>query len=251
MPKVHQQWKVLPHGKLAELEPGILTVTGTIRVPLMDLPRRMTVARLADKRLVIFSAIALDESSMRVFETYGKPAFLVVPSHRHRLDAKIWKDRYPDMQVVTPEGSRAKVEEVVPVDTTEPHFADASVQFVTVPGTTRHESALLIHTPEGTTLVLSDLIGNIRAASGLNGWFLRMMDYAGDEPKIPRPVRWGLIEDQVALRIQFLKWAAIPDLRRIVVSHGEPIEDEPAETLRDLAQVLALKGLDTEATETG
>ena len=245
MPKVHQQWKVLPHGRLVEIEPDILTVTGTIRMPLMDLPRRMTVARLADRRLVIFSAIALDEPSMRVFETYGHPAFLVVPSSKHRLDAKIWKDRYPTMQVVTPEGSRKKVEEVVPVDTTVPHFGDANVQFVTVPGTTRHESALLIHTPDGTTLVLNDLIGNIRNAKGLGGWFLRLMKFAGDEPQIPRPVKWALIEDQIALRAQFLKWAALPKLRRIIVSHGEPIDDEPAETLRDLAQYLALEELDT------
>lgn len=246
MPKAHQQWKVLPHGKLVELEPGILTVTGTIRMPLMDLPRRMTVARLSGGRLVVFSAIALDDSSMQTLESYGRPAFLVVPSHKHRLDAKIWKDRYPAMVVVTPEGSRKKVEEVLPVDTSEPRFEDSNVQFVTVPGTTRHESALLIHTPKGTTLVLNDLIGNIRKATGLGGWFLRMLRFAGDEPRIPRPVKWRLIQDQVALRIQFLKWAALPDLRRIVVSHGEPIDFEPAETLRDLAQLLTIAGLDPE-----
>lgn len=245
MPKVHQQWKVLPHGRLVEIEPDILTVTGTIRMPLMDLPRRMTVARLTGERLVVFSAIALEEDSMRKLETYGHPAFLVVPSNKHRLDAKIWKKRYPAMQVVAPEGAREKVEEVVAVDTTEPHFGDPSVRFVTVPGTSRHESALLIHTPEGTTLVLNDLIGNIRNAKGLGGWFLRMMKFAGDEPQIPRPVMWALIEDQIALRAQFLKWAALPKLRRIIVSHGEPIDDEPAETLRDLAQYLVLEGLDT------
>jgi hypothetical protein len=250
MPNVHQQWKVLPHGKLVEVEPNILTVTGTIRMPLMDLPRRMTVARLADKRLVIFSAIALDESSMRVFENYGRPAFLVVPSHKHRLDAKIWKDRYPAMQVVTPEGSRKRVEEVVPVDTTQPHFGDSRVRFVTVPGTARHESALLIHTQNGTTLVLNDLIGNIRNAKGLGGRFLHVMKFAGDEPQIPRPVMWRLVEDQAALRIQFLKWAALPDLRRIIVSHGEPIDHEPAETLRDLAQFLSVGGLDPNPSET-
>ena len=234
----------MPHGKLVEVEPNILTVTGTIRIPLMDLPRRMTVARLADKRLVIFSAIALEESSMRVFESYGRPAFLVVPSHKHRLDAKIWKDRYPEMLVITPEGSRKRVEEVVPVDTTEPHFGDPRVQFVTVPGTARHESALLVHTQNGTTLVLNDLIGNIRNAKGLGGRFLHVMKFAGDEPQIPRPVLWRLVDDQVALRIQFLKWAALPDLRRIIVSHGEAIDHEPAETLRDLAQCLAPEGLD-------
>jgi len=239
----------LPHGKLVALEPAILSVTGTIRLPLVNLPRRMTVARLADKRLVVFSAIALDESSMRVLDTYGTPAFLVVPSHKHRLDAKIWKARYPAMQVVTPAGSRKKVEQVVHVDTCEPNFGDPNVEFVTVPGTLRHESALLIHTPEGSTLVLNDVIGNLRSAPGLSGWFLRLMQFVGDEPRIPRPVRWSLIEDQVALRLQFLKWAALPRLKRILVSHGEPIDDEPAETLRDLAHYLALKGLDNDPVE--
>ena len=62
MPKAHQQWTVLPHGRLVEIEPNIITVTGTIRMPLMDLPRRMTLARLTDGRLVVFSAIALTGS---------------------------------------------------------------------------------------------------------------------------------------------------------------------------------------------
>jgi len=34
-------------------------------MPLMDQPRRMTVVRLNDSRLVVFSAIALDEDEMR------------------------------------------------------------------------------------------------------------------------------------------------------------------------------------------
>ena len=66
MSKAHTSWKVLPHGKLAEVEEGILTVTGTIQMPLTALPRRMTIARLQDGRLVVFSAIALDEPGMRL-----------------------------------------------------------------------------------------------------------------------------------------------------------------------------------------
>jgi hypothetical protein len=54
------QWKVLPHGKLSEIEDNILTVTGEIHVP-MDLPRRMTVVRLNDSWLVVFSALAMRE----------------------------------------------------------------------------------------------------------------------------------------------------------------------------------------------
>lgn len=84
-----QQWKVLPHGKLSAIDDNILTVTGDIHMPLMDLPRRMTVVRLNDSRLIVYSAIALDEDEMASLEAYGRPAFLIVPSDKHRLDAKI------------------------------------------------------------------------------------------------------------------------------------------------------------------
>jgi len=238
MPKAHQEWKVLPHGRLAEVDRNIWTVVGQIHMPFTELPRRMTVARLADGRLVVFSAIALLESSMATLESYGRPAFLVVPSDKHRLDAKIWKDRYPKIQVVTPEGSRKGVEDVVRVDTTEPKFDDPSVQFVTVPGTGKHEAALLIHTPNGTTLVLNDLVGNIRNMEGFGGWFLRVTRFAGDEPQVPRPVLWTMVKDKAALRNQLLAWADLPTLRRILVSHGESIEYQPAEVLRDLAHSL-------------
>ena len=102
-----REWKVLPHGKLTTVDENILTVEGDIHMPLMELPRRMTVVRLADSRLVIFSAIALDEDEMAALEAYGRLAWLIVPNDHHRLDAKIWKDRYPAMRVVAPEGGRA------------------------------------------------------------------------------------------------------------------------------------------------
>ena len=239
MAKALQQWKVLPHGKLVEIDPGILTVTGRIHMPFTNLPRRMTIARLADGRLVVFSAIALDTNNMRYLESYGTPAFLVVPSDKHRMDAKIWKVRYPAIQVVAPEGSRKKVEDVVHVDTSAPQFGDPAVQFITVPGTGRHEAALLIHTENGVTLVLNDLVGNIRNSTGFGGWFLRKTNFAGDEPQIPRPVKWTLVDDKATLRAQFLQWAELPTLKRILVSHGDTIDYQPAEALRDLAQSLA------------
>jgi hypothetical protein len=239
MTQPFQKWKVLPHGKLAEIDYNILTVVGEIHMPLMDLPRRMTVVRLSDSRLVVFSAIALDEDEMAALEAYGRPAYLIVPSGKHRLDAKIWKDRYPEMQVVAPQGSRAKVEETVAVDTVAPRFEDPSVQFVTVPGTRGREAALVVRMPKGTTLVLNDLVGNIQDASGFGGWLLHIVGFAGKDAQIPKVVKLAMIEDASALRAQLLQWAEIEALRRILVSHGSPIEDNPRETLRDLASSLA------------
>lgn len=238
MSAVSTQWKVLPHGRLVEIDDGILTVTGELPMPLVDVPRRMTVARLRDGRLVVFSAIALHEDEMRALEGYGRPAFMVVPNAHHRLDAGPWKKRYPLLRVVAPEAARAKVEEVVPVDTVSPAFGDPDVDFLAVPGTQGHEAALVVRRAAGTTLVLNDLIGNIRGESGFGGWLLRMMGLAGDEPQIPVTTRLALVKDKQALRAQLLAWADDASLRRILVSHGGPIEDEPAHALRELAAAL-------------
>jgi len=239
MPEAHQQWKVLPHGKLEKIDANIMTVVGQIQMPLMKLPRRMTVVRLTDSRLVVFSAIALDEKEMGTLEAFGRPAYLIVPSDKHRLDAKIWKNRYPEMRVVAPEGSRAGVAKVVPVDTTAPRFDDPNVQFVTVPGTREHESALVVKTKKGTTLVLNDIVGNIRDASGVGGWLLGRFGFAGKKARIPGVVKIAMIKDKAALRDQLLQWAEIESLERILVSHGSPIEDNARQVLRDLASSLA------------
>jgi hypothetical protein len=239
MSKPFTHWKVLPHGQLTQLEDRILTVVGDIQMPLVDFPRRMTIVRLADGRLAVFNAIALDEDEMARIEAFGTPAFLIVPNDHHRLDAGIWKQRYPRTRVVAPEGSRERVEDIVAVDTDNPEFRDSSVQFATVPGTDDREAALTVHTDKGATLILNDLIGNLRNVRGIGGWMLRMMGFAADQPRIPNPPKFTLIRDRDALLDQFLRWSKIPGLRRILVSHGEPIENHPADVLRDLARSLA------------
>jgi hypothetical protein len=238
MAATNEHWTVLPHGKLTPIEDGILAVVGKIHMPLMDLPRRMTVVRLSDGRLVVWSAIALDETEMATFEAAGEPAFLVVPNDHHRLDAKAWKERYPQLQVVAPEGARDKVADAVPVGTTAPDFGDPDVEFMTVPGTRGQEAALSVRTSQGTTLVLNDLIGNIRHASGFGGWLLRAMGFAGEEAHVPAPVKLMMIKDTDALRAQLLRWAGNESLVRIVVSHGDVIDDNPRVVLRELAASL-------------
>jgi hypothetical protein len=113
-----QAWKVHPHGHLEAVSADVLTVTGTINMPAGKLPRRMTVVRVAGQKLIIFSAISLEESEMRRLEEFGQPAFMIVPNDHHRMDARSWRDRYPGIQVISPAGARAKVERVVPVDST-------------------------------------------------------------------------------------------------------------------------------------
>jgi hypothetical protein len=238
MPGFHETWTVLPHGSLTEIDDGILTVTGQIHMPLVDLERRMTVVGLNDGSSIIYSAIALDESGMKQIEAFGTPRYLVVPGDAHRLDVKIYKQRYPDLLVVTPPGALKRVEKAVGVDATDIAFEDPEVAWQVVSGAGGHEGALLVHRASGTTLILSDLIGNLRRKGGLEGWMLHVMGFGDDQPVVPLVEKVLMVENKEKLRRQFLDWAAIPDLRRIIMSHGEPIETNPAAALRKLAGTL-------------
>ena len=137
------------------------------------------------------------------------------------------------MQVITPGRAREQVEKIVPVDATSADFNDPDVALITVPGT--HEAALEVRGPNGTTLVLNDVVGNMRNTSGIGGWFLRMMGFAGDKPHVPIPIKMMMINDKAALAVQLRRWADLPSLKRILVSHGSTIEDDPRGALRDLA----------------
>src|SRR6478736_5628596 len=97
--KPHTTWSVLPHGDIERLADNLYTVVGRLRMPFGETPRRMTIAKLDNGGLVIFSAIALDVARMARLEEIGRPAFLIVPSGLHRIDARPWKERYPEIVV--------------------------------------------------------------------------------------------------------------------------------------------------------
>ena len=234
MPKILEDWTVLPHGRLMPVEDGMWTVTGELHMPLTHLERRMTVVRLKSGELVIYSAIALDEAQMQVLEAAGRPAFLIVPGDRHRLDAHIWKARYPGLKVIAPVGARDAAEKAVHVDATEADFGDEAVSFVTVEGLSGHEAALIVRREAGTTLIVNDVIGNMPHGAGL---VLRLTGFAGHAPHIPLPVKAG-VKDKSVLREQLLAWADEPNLKRIIMSHGDPIEWDVPGRLRALAESL-------------
>jgi hypothetical protein len=236
MAKPFTEWTVLPHGALEQLDERLLTVTGDLHMPLMDFPRRMTVARLDDGRLVIFSAIALDEPEMARIEAFGRPAFMVVPNERHRMDLKIWKDRYPMLKVIAPPGARKEVAEVVPVDDAE--FVDPHVRLVVVPGMAERELALEVETVQGTTLVINEFIFNVDALPGAGGMLAKAVGITGPEPKIPALTKLS-IKDKSALSRQLRSWSTLAGLKRILVSHGREITKDCSGTLLRLADSLA------------
>jgi hypothetical protein len=239
MSAILEKWEVQPHEPLVEVDDGILTVAGEIVMPIGNFPRRMTVVRLSGDRTAIFSAIALGESEMARIEAMGAPSFLIVPSDHHRRDARIWKDRYPDIRVIAPPGARKSVEEAVPVDATGDIMEDNQARLIVVPGTGGHEAALEVRRASGLTVIANDVVANVAHPHGIGAQIMaRLFGFGVHEPQIPRPIRYAIVDDKPALASQFAAWAADPSLRRVIVSHGEVIERDAADVLRTLADAI-------------
>jgi hypothetical protein len=239
MAKLHDQWTVLAHGPLREIDEGLLTVVGQIRMPFGKFPRRMTVVGLTRGRTAIFSAIPLVEPEMERIEALGEPSFLIVPSGIHRLDIRPFKARYPKARVVAPAGAREQVSEAVAVDLVTDRLDDPDAQFLTVGGTGDADAAMLVRRPGGASLIINDIIGHVTRTSGFGPWLISLLTgFGAKRPAVPRPVQAKLVGDPAPLAAQFDEWAQIPGLRRIIPSHGEIIDDQPAAELRQLAQAL-------------
>jgi hypothetical protein len=227
--KPHENWEVLPHGKLEQIGGNLWSVTGEMKMPFGKTVRRMTIAKLRNGKLVIYSAIALDETEMAKLDALGTPGFLIIPSGIHRIDAKPWKDRYPHLVVVAPRGARNRIGKVVSIDCTNVDFHDPKVRVFTVEGTKNRELAMAV----GKTLVVNDLIFNLPKMSGIAHWLYRLTGFGPGHPTMPKLVMKRLVDDRDAVNAQLRRWAD-DGYERVIVAHGAPIEN-PRETLLALA----------------
>jgi hypothetical protein len=239
MAKFNAKWRAGPHGPLEQVDDGLLTVAGEIRMPLGNFPRRMTVIGLDGGRSAIWSAIPLRDNEMTRIEALGEPAFLIVPGVAHRLDIRPWKQRHPNAKVVCPPGARKAVEEILPVDATADILDDPAVLLETVPGVGEREAALRVRRQGRTTLVINDILANVRHPHGIGAHIMaRLLGFGVRRPQIPCVGKRMFVNDRRALAAAFRRWASELNLTRIVVSHGDVISDEPRAVLERVAASL-------------
>jgi hypothetical protein len=236
MAKLNDRWTVQPHGELVEVAEGILTVEGSIVMPLGNFPRRMTVLTLHGGGSAVWSAIPLREPEMARIEALGPVRFLIVPNQAHRLDLEPWHVRYPEARIIAPPSARDAVTEAAPVDATDDIIRDQTITFQLVAGTKADEFALTVKRGDGTTLILNDILSNVRHPMGLGAQIMaRLLGFGVKRPRTSRPVRRMFVKEPAMLAEQFRAWSAIADLRRILVSHGDLIDRAPGEVLKQAA----------------
>lgn len=213
--------------------------TATAPLPKQVIERRCTVVRLGDGRLVIHSAIWMEEEGMAELETLGEPGVLLVPGRFHRLDAARYKERYPDLRVLCPRGARPFVEKVVPVDGTYSQFETGGrVELLSPPGIQQAEGVMLVRDQGGVSLVFNDLLFNQPHENGIGGLMMRMIGSSGG-PKVTPLARMLMVKDRSALAGWMRETAETPNLVRMIPGHGDLIDEDAAGVLKAVADRVA------------
>lgn len=229
MPVGPTTWSVLPHDPLQPLAPNLWRVDGVMS----DTNRRvMTLVRLADGRVILHNAVALDEPSMAAIDAWGEVAAILVPNSFHRRDAFIMQARYPQAKVYAPRGAMAAAAKATPVAGTYDDVpTDASVKVRHLAGLGDREGVLVVRSDDGVSAVFCDTVLNLPKMSGIFGFILHPTGMLS----VPRPTTWWLAKDLGALRAD-LQGLAAEGLTRVIPGHGAVVADAASERLKEAAE---------------
>jgi hypothetical protein len=229
---------VFPHGDLVPLADNLWWLKSAQKG--MPLPRNMTVYRLASGDLVLHSVICLDAARMKALEALGTPRYMIVPNEGHRTDAPRYKARYPEIKVLAPSGSRAKIEEIIPVEALcEEVLPDLGITCLVPDGTKppKHELLYEVDVPGGKALVINDLLGNGPKLDGFMGAIFNLLG-SGGVLGVPRIVGMMFVKDKAEVK-KFLEGLAAREWKAIAISHGDAITEDCAGHLKRAAEGLA------------
>ena len=108
-----------------------------------------------------------------------------------------------------------------------------------LPSVAGKEASQLVRREGGTTLVVNDILANVRHPHGIGAHIMaRVLGFGVNRPQMPPVGKWLFVKDRKALAGAFRKWAKEPGLARVIVSHGDVIVDEPREVLERVAAEL-------------
>ena len=203
-------WEILDPLKLA----GMTTPLG----------HRMSVLRLADGGLVLHSPVELRSELVEQVAALGEVRAIVAPNLMHNLYLAPWIDAFPSAPLVCPPGFQQKYDKLPyreTLPTTAAGFPENELQGIRVDGIPALKEAAFLHVAS-RSLIVADIVMNVRRADGLFGGLLLRMNGIHGRPACSRMLRM-FIRDRPALRASLDSMLEL-DFERLIVGHGEVVE---------------------------
>jgi hypothetical protein len=194
----------------------------------IPLGTRSTIVRLSDGRLWLHSPGPLSPELRGWLEENGPLGVIVAPNLFHHLYLAETIEAFPGAEVFGPPGLEQKTGIAAAVP--EPSTWESDLTWLQVEGCPKMNELVFLH-PRSRTLVLTDLAFHFREARGFGmRLFLRLTGVLG-RFRSSRLARSYFFEDHARVRQaveQILRW----DFDRIIVAHGEVVERDGRETMR-------------------
>ena len=202
---------------------GVWLGSDPVKIVGMPMTSTMTVLRLGDGDLLLYSPVSMTDERRAAVEAVGRVAHLYAPTLFHHRWIGDWAAAFPSARVHAPVGLATKRRDLR-IDRThgespEPGFA-GFVDELPIEGFRLRETALLYR--PARTLVVADLVHNVgRPTHGWSSVYTRLMGFH-DQVALSRAIRWTSFTDKRATRRSIDAVVAHP-FDRLVVGHGDPL----------------------------
>jgi hypothetical protein len=213
---------MLGDAALTSFGDGIWLLSDPVRILGMPLTATMTVLRLGDGSLLLYSPVALTPERRAALEALGPVAHLYAPNIYHHRWIGDWVAAFPSARLHAPAGLSKKRPELRidrPHGAPEPAFAGV-VDELPIDGF-RLEESVLFYRP-ARTLIVADLVHNIgRPPHRWTQLYTRTMGFY-DRVALSRMIRWAGFSDRAAAR-RSVDALLTCSFERLVVGHGTPL----------------------------
>jgi len=210
-------------GPLTPFAEGIWVDTAPVRFLGMQLTTTMTVLRLGDGNLLLYSPVALTQARQSAIEALGPVAHLYAPNLFHHRWIGEWAAAFPSARLHAPVGLAKKRGDlrIDRIHNAAPEPAFAGVLEERHIDGFRLEESVVVYRPAGT-LVVADLVHNVgRPQHRWTNFYSRTMGFY-DRVALSRMIRWTAFTDRAAARRSLDELLALP-FDRLIVGHGTPL----------------------------
>jgi hypothetical protein len=210
-------------GSLITWTEGIWIADEAVNILGMRLSATMTVLRLGDGSLLLYSPISATPERRSAVEAIGPIAHIYAPNLFHHLRIREWAEAFPSARLHAPAGLSKKRPDLridrIHGTSPEPAF-EGLVDEVQIAGF-RLEESVLVYRP-ARTLVVADLVHNVgRPEQRWARFYTRAMGFH-DRVAMSRMIRWTAFSDRSAARHSLDRLLALP-FDQVIVGHGAPV----------------------------
>lgn len=201
----------------------------------IDLFGRMTIIKLPNGDLIIHDPCKIDAATKQDIDAIGEVRYIVAPGNFHHLFVTDFQQHYPEAETFICPGLERKRPDI-PFDwilgNKPDHRWDDSLEQVVVLGTKLMWEVAFLHKPS-KTLILVDLVENIGddfkhpAGLALRFWWLVFRMWNRPKPAPEYQTGWGKKAVVKPCLNKIIDW----DADRVILAHGDLIEQDVRETL--------------------